>query len=86
MEGFDPKRRWHARLKTKYANNIVHHTNNTFRLAVLLGGVWTRKPKVDAAGGSELVESTVVKFTTVVALDGEKNSGELSSNICMKIG
>lgn len=41
MKGFSPIGRWEASLKHKGAHDVVGGPNNTFGLAILLGGVWT---------------------------------------------
>lgn len=68
-EGFGPIWWRHVGMKEEGADRIVESTKNAFRFAILLRGVWTRKPKEDAVVGKEFGGYVVNKFGAIVRLN-----------------
>jgi hypothetical protein len=73
-------------LNQQSADATVNRTNNTFSFTILWGHVRTRYPELCVIRQEDDSGGTVVKLTSVVALDSFDSPAELSRHISKEIG
>jgi hypothetical protein len=69
----------------KSSKNIIDSTNATFTLAILRGCIGARETESDTISWKKTTQSMVVKFSTVVALNGLNGNMKLVVHINIKM-
>jgi hypothetical protein len=76
-EGINPIGRGHGCLEQESANDVVGGADNALGFAILLRGVWARHAKRNTMGKEESTRGGIIKFATVITLDGFNSAPEL---------
>ena len=73
-------------MKEERAHHVGYGSDDSFGLAILLGGIGARQPIGDPICGKERVKVFVVKFTAIVTLETFDGCVKLCFDVGMEFG
>jgi hypothetical protein len=81
VEPFYPVASQNRRLKKQGTHHIIDGAKDTLGFTVLQRSVGTRHPQKDPFGGKEFVRGSIIKLTTIVAMDNFDGATKLCGDV-----